>query len=81
MIYDIRICDDGAGIFHVFEVQIGMNEFDHRILGLLKQQQESAKMQWSNSFIAICISNTCQKRKFQTQNLIPVLSSSRSMGL
>ena len=45
MIYDIRICDDGAGIFHVFEVQIGINEFDHRILGLLKQQQESAKMQ------------------------------------
>ena len=44
MIYDIRICDDGAGIFHVFD-EIEMNEFDHRILGLLKQQQESAKMQ------------------------------------
>ena len=24
--------------FHVFEIQIGMNEFNHRILALLKQQ-------------------------------------------
>ena len=32
--------DDNTGIFHVFEMQIGMNEFDHRILALLEQQRE-----------------------------------------
>ena len=29
--------NDNAGIFHVFELRIGMNEFDHRrFLSLLK---------------------------------------------
>ena len=32
--------DDNTGIFHVFEMRIGMNEFDHRILALLEQQRE-----------------------------------------
>ena len=42
--------DYNTGIFHVFEMRIGMNEFDHGILALLKQQSErpeklsSAKM-------------------------------------
>ena len=39
MIYDIRICDDGAEIFHVFD-EIEMNEFDHSILGLLKEARK-----------------------------------------
>ena len=31
--------DDNTGIFHVFELQIGMNEFDHRsFLSLLLKQ-------------------------------------------
>jgi len=29
--------DHNTEIFHVFEIRIGMNEFDHRILALLKQ--------------------------------------------
>ena len=29
--------DDNTSIFHVSEMQIGLNEFDHGILGLLKQ--------------------------------------------
>ena len=29
-----------TGIFHVFEMWIGMNEFDRRFLALLKQQRE-----------------------------------------
>ena len=34
----IIIIDDGnTEIFHVFEMRIGMNEFDHRILALLQQ--------------------------------------------
>ena len=32
--------DDNTGIFHVFEMWIGMNELDHHILALLKQQRE-----------------------------------------
>ena len=28
--------DDNTGIFHVFEMRLGINEFDHRILALLK---------------------------------------------
>ena len=32
--------DDNTGIFHVFEMRIGMNEFDHSILALLEQQRE-----------------------------------------
>ena len=32
--------DDDTEIFHVSEMRIGMNEFDHLILSLLKQQQE-----------------------------------------
>ena len=32
--------DDTTGIFHVFEMRIRMNEFDHRILALLEQQRE-----------------------------------------
>ena len=32
--------DDNAGIFDVFKMQIGMNEFDHRPLALLKQHRE-----------------------------------------
>ena len=32
--------DDNTGIFHVFEMRIGMNEFDPRILALLEQQRE-----------------------------------------
>ena len=31
---------DNTGIFLVFEMQIGMDEFDHRILALLKQQRQ-----------------------------------------
>ena len=32
--------DDNTGIFHVFEMRIGMYEFDHRVLALLEQQRE-----------------------------------------
>ena len=32
--------DDNTRIFHVFEMQIGMNEFDYGTLVLLKQQRE-----------------------------------------
>ena len=32
--------DDNTGIFHVLEMCIVMNEFDHHVLALLKQQQE-----------------------------------------
>ena len=32
--------DNNTGILHVFEIRIGMNEFDHRILALLKQVRE-----------------------------------------
>ena len=32
----MEIVDDSGGIFHVFQMRIGMNEFDHRILALLK---------------------------------------------
>ena len=34
---DVEIDDDNTGIFHVFEMRIGMNEFDHRILALLSR--------------------------------------------
>ena len=34
------IVDDDPGIFHVFEMRIRLNEFDHRILALLKQLWE-----------------------------------------
>ena len=27
---DVEVDDDNTGIFHVFELRIGMNEFDHR---------------------------------------------------
>ena len=27
---DVEIDDDNTGIFHVFELRRGMNEFDHR---------------------------------------------------
>ena len=27
---DVEIDDDNTGIFHAFELQMGMNEFDHR---------------------------------------------------
>ena len=42
---DVEIDDDDAGIFHIFEMQIGMNETDHRILALLRQQQERPEFQ------------------------------------
>ena len=32
---DVEIDDNNTGIFHVFEMQIEMNEFDHCILVLL----------------------------------------------
>ena len=32
--------DDNSGVFHVLEMRIGMNEFDHRLLALLKQHRE-----------------------------------------
>ena len=35
--------DDNTGIFHIFEMWIGMNEFDHCILALLKQQRERSE--------------------------------------
>ena len=38
--YYYHYYDDITRIFHVFEMWIGMNEFDHRILALLKQHQE-----------------------------------------
>ena len=35
---DVEIDDANTGIFHVFELRIAMNEFDHRsFLTLLKQ--------------------------------------------
>ena len=38
---DVVIDDDNTGIFHVLELRIGMNEFNHRsFLSLLKQQRE-----------------------------------------
>ena len=36
----IIIVDDDTGIFHVFEMRIRLNEFDRRILALLKQPWE-----------------------------------------
>ena len=39
--YIVTTDDDDKGIFHVFELRIRMNEFDHRsFLSLLKQQRE-----------------------------------------
>ena len=32
--------DDNTAIIHVFEMRIGMNEFDYRILALLEQHLE-----------------------------------------
>ena len=40
---DVEIDDDNTGIFHVFGMRIGMNEFHHRILALLKQQRERSE--------------------------------------
>ena len=37
---DLEIDDDNRGIFHVFELRIGMNEFDCSFLSLRKQQRE-----------------------------------------
>ena len=48
----ICIDDDNIGIFHVFEMRIGINEFDHRILSLLKQQRETPE---NCFFFKICI--------------------------
>ena len=28
---DVEVDDDNTGIFHVFELRIGMNEFDHHV--------------------------------------------------
>ena len=36
----MKFLDDNTGIFHVFEMRIGMNEFDHRILAVPKQQRQ-----------------------------------------
>ena len=38
--YSCHLVDDNTGISYVFEMRIGMNDFDHRILALLKQQRE-----------------------------------------
>ena len=35
--------DDNTSIFHVSEMQIGLNEFDHGLLGLLKQAKPKNK--------------------------------------
>ena len=32
--------DDKTGNFHEIKTLVGMNEFDHRILALLKQQRD-----------------------------------------
>ena len=48
---DVEIDDDNARIFHVFEIKIGMNEFDHRILALLKQQRERPESFVSNRYL------------------------------
>ena len=37
---DLEIDDDNRGIFHVFELRMGMNEFDCSFLSLRKQQRE-----------------------------------------
>ena len=37
---DVEIDDDNTRTSHVFEMRIGMNEFDHLILALLKQERE-----------------------------------------
>ena len=39
-IYCVKFLDDNTGIFHVFEMRIGMNEFDHCILAVPKQQRQ-----------------------------------------
>ena len=39
----VEIDDDNIGIFNVFEMRIGINEFDHRILAPLKQQLERSE--------------------------------------
>ena len=63
-------------MIHVCEMTIWVNEFDHCIFvacskkglnGNFSGLSCSAKMRWSNSFIAICISNSWK---------IPILSSS-----
>ena len=35
---DVEIDDDNTRISHVFEMWIGMNEIDHRMLALLNKQ-------------------------------------------
>ena len=37
------IDDDKTGIFHEIEMRIWMNEFDYRILALLKQRRERSE--------------------------------------
>ena len=43
---DLCVSDEqclNTGIFHVFEMRIGMIELDHRIFALLEQQREKPK--------------------------------------
>ena len=41
---DVEIDDDNTGVFHVLELRIGTNKFDHRsFLSLFKQQRERPK--------------------------------------
>ena len=35
--------NDNTGIFHVFEMRFGMDEFDHRILALLSSSKNGLK--------------------------------------
>ena len=37
---EFMLDDDSTGIFHESKMRIGINEFDHRILALPKQQRE-----------------------------------------
>ena len=46
---DVEIDDDITGIFHVFEMQIGINQSDHRILAL-KQLERPANLRGERGF-------------------------------
>ena len=47
----MEIDDDNTGIFHVFDMRNGMNEFDHCTFALLKQLQERPEWEFLRPFL------------------------------
>ena len=78
---EFMLDDDSTGIFHESKMRIGINEFDHRILALPKQQRERPERRTMISVTPVQCSTTWTIKPTESRSLCGSIIGSYNLPL